>query len=196
MLRAQFDSPRVSGGGETVMKRSLAVAALLFALPVMAADKPITKTEKVTVKTTIEAIDHEHRTITFMDKDGNYETVWAGPEVQRFNELKVGDKVTFHYTSMVAVKVRKPGEPGAPVSSEHPAIVRETGAKPGATITEQETVTVVIKAIDPKAPAVTVKTEDGHTMSFMVEDKGLLKKFKVGDRVEITYTDAVMISVE
>jgi Cu/Ag efflux protein CusF len=179
------------------MKRSLAVVALLFALPVMAlADKPITKTEKVTVKTTIEAIDHEARTVTFMDKDGNYETVLCGPEVQRFNELKVGDKVTFHYTASVVVKVRKPGEPGSPVSSEQPAIVRETGAKPGATITEQETATVVIKAIDPKGPAVTVKTEGGHTMSFLVEDKGLLKKFKPGDKVEITYTDSLMISVE
>jgi Cu/Ag efflux protein CusF len=179
------------------MKRSLAAVALLFALPVAAGTtKPITKTEKTTIKTTIEAIDHEHRTVTFMDKDGNYETVWAGPEVQRFNELKVGDKVTFRYTESVAVRVRKPGEPGAPVSSEAPAIVRETGAKPGATVTQQETVTVLIKAIDLKAPSVTVKTEDGHTMSFMVEDKGLLKKFKPGDRVEITYTDAVMISVE
>jgi len=178
------------------MKRSLAVVAL-FALPVVAlATDPITKTEKVTIKTTIEAIDHEHRTVTFMDKEGNFDTVWVGPEVQRFNELKVGDKVTFRYTASVVLKVRKPGEPASAVSSEQPAIVRETGAKPGATITQQETATVLIKAIDPKGPGVTVKTEDGHTMSFLVEDKGLLKKFKPGDRVEITYTDAVMISVE
>lgn len=178
------------------MKKTLTVIALLVALPIIAlADKPATKSATLTIKTTIDAIDHEARSITFRDKDGNYETVYAGPEVKRFDELKVGDKVTFRYTASVVVKVAKAGEPlGA--SAESPAIVRETGEKPGATITQQHTATVLVKAIDPKVPAVTVQTEDGHTVSHQVENKDLLKGIKPGDHVQITFTEALMISVQ
>ena len=42
----------------------------------------------------------------------------------------------------------------------------------------------------------TVLTEDGRTVSFKVEDKKNLKDVKVGDKVEVTYTEAVMISVK
>ena len=57
---------------------------------------------------------------------------------------------------------------------------------------------MTIKAIaaDAKVPSVTVLTEDGRTVSFKVEDKNNLKDVKVGDKVEITYTVAVMISVK
>jgi Cu/Ag efflux protein CusF len=182
---------------ETAMKKALAVAALLIALPVVAlATKPATRTETTTIKTTIDAIDHEARTVTFKDKEGNLETVAVGPEVKRFNELKVGDKVTFKYTESVVVKVRKPGATGMGSSSEEPAVVRSTGEKPGATVTQQQTAVVVVKAIDMKVPAVTVQTEDGRTTSFKVEDKGLLKNIKAGDKVEINYTEALVISVE
>jgi Cu/Ag efflux protein CusF len=56
--------------------------------------------------------------------------------------------------------------------------------------------TVTVKAIDAKIPSVTVLTEDGRTASFKVEDKKNLEGVKVGDKVEITYTEAVMISVK
>ena len=45
-------------------------------------------------------------------------------------------------------------------------------------------------------PSITVLTEDGRTVSFKVEDKNNLKDVKPGDKVEVTYTEAVMISVK
>jgi Cu/Ag efflux protein CusF len=75
-------------------------------------------------------------------------------------------------------------------------VTRSQGPKPGGTIAAQETATVTIKAIDPKLPSVTVLTEDKRTVSMKVEDKKNLKDLKVGDKVEITYTEAVMISVK
>ena len=42
----------------------------------------------------------------------------------------------------------------------------------------------------------TVLTEDGRTVSFKVDDSKNLKDVKVGDKVEITYTQAFMISVK
>jgi len=55
---------------------------------------------------------------------------------------------------------------------------------------------VTIKAIDLSIPSVTITTEDGSTMSFKVEDKKNLTGVKAGDKVQITYTRALAISVE
>jgi Cu/Ag efflux protein CusF len=63
-------------------------------------------------------------------------------------------------------------------------------------MTQQQTVTVLVKAVDMKAPSVLVQTEDGHMESFRVEDKGNLKNVKPGDHVIITYSEALLISVE
>jgi Cu/Ag efflux protein CusF len=179
------------------MKRALAVAVGLAVLSFSAyAQKPVTKSASITHKAKIEAIDHDDRTITLKDKDGKLEVLHAGPEIKRFDELKVGDEVTFKYTESVAVRLRKPGDPVVASSSGEPAIVRGTGAKPSGSITQQETATVLIKAVDTKTPAVTVQSEDGRTMSLKVEDKGLLKDVKVGDKMEVTYTIALLIDVK
>ena len=58
------------------------------------------------------------------------------------------------------------------------------------------TATVTIKAIDAKVPAVTVLTDDGRTASFKVDDKKNLAGLKAGDKVEITYTQAFVVSVK
>ena len=178
------------------MKRILAVSALLVLLPIVAlAQKPNTKTHTTTLKATIDAIDKDARTVTLKDKDGDYQTIYCGPEIKRFDELKVGDEITFRYTESIVVKMAKAGDK-AKSSSEEPAVVRGAGAKPSATITHQQTAVVLVKAIDSKAPSVTVQTDDGRTSSFKVENKGLLKNIKAGDRVEIHYTEALAISVE
>jgi Cu/Ag efflux protein CusF len=175
----------------------LMLTMLLFAAaPISAfAQKPVTEGDIVEMTAEIVAIDHDARMITLEDEDGESETIFAGPEVKRFDDLKVGDKVTFRYYESIVSQIRKPGE-SAPAPSGAPALVRGTGPKPSATLSQQQTATVTITAIDPKAPSVTVKTEDGRTMSFKVEDKKNLDGVKVGDRVDITYTAAVMITVK
>src|SRR5262245_55883355 len=151
-------------GGRTIMKTLLTVLAVLLLLPMAAfAQKPITEKATVTVKATIDAIDSDTRMITLKDKDGNYETIYAGPEVKRFNELKVVDKVTFKYTESVVMQIKKAGEAVPPSSTGDTAVVRNPTAKPSGSMTQQDTTTVTIKAVDPKIPSVTVLTEDGRT---------------------------------
>ena len=179
------------------MKRTLAVLAVLVALPVVArAQKPVTQTEAIELTTKIEAIDKTARLVTLKDKDGATETIYCGPEVKRFDELKVGDTVTFRYYESIAYAIRKPGQPSSLPAQTGPSVTRSEGPKPGGTIAKQETATVTVKAIDEKVPSITVVTEDARTVSLKVEDKKNLKDVKVGDKVELTYTEAVMISVK
>jgi Cu/Ag efflux protein CusF len=158
------------------------------------AQKPVTQGAAVTETATIVAIDSTNRLITLKDKDGITDTIVAGPEVKRFSELKVGDNVTFRYYESVVYAIQKPGDKApAPVAG---GIVRSTGPKPGGTMSEQMTAVVTIQAIDAKVPSVTIKTEDGTIMSFKIEDPKNLTGVKVGDKVQITYTRALAISVE
>ena len=56
--------------------------------------------------------------------------------------------------------------------------------------------TVTITAIDEKVPTVTFKGPKGNTRTIKVKDPAKLKGVKVGDQVELTYTQAIALSVE
>jgi hypothetical protein len=171
-----------------------ALTTVLAATAVVHAQKPVTQGAAVTETFTIDAIDFAERLVTLRDKEGNTETIFCGPEVQRFNALKVGDKVTFRYYESVVYAIRKPGStPPAPKASS--GVVRTPGEKPGGTISQQMTATVTVNAIDPKVPSVTVTASDGRKMSFKVENPKNLEGVKVGDQVEVTYTVGLAISV-
>jgi Cu/Ag efflux protein CusF len=175
---------------------SLILALAVIAAPAASAQVPtsVGKTSIVTVTAVIVAIDSTNRLITLKRDDGISETIFAGSEVQRFSELKVGDKVTFKFQESVVYAIQQPG--AKPPDAEKAGIVRSGGPKPGAKASREMTVVVTVQAIDVKVPSITVKTEKGETMSFKVEDKSNLTGVKAGDKVQITYSIALAISVD
>lgn len=178
------------------LKMTIALAALCAAPVLAQAQKPVVVTDSTERTATIEAIDHTSRAITLKTKDGQTETMVAGPEVKRFNELKVGDTLTFRYYESTAFSIRKPGDKApAPVNTD-PTMTRGTGAKPSGTLSQQANATVVVKAIDLAVPSVTVLTDENKLVTMKVADKKNLEGLKVGDKVDITYTEALMISVK
>jgi len=149
---------------------------------------------KVTETFTIEAIDYPSRVITLKDSKGKMETLTAGPEIKRFNELKPGDKVTMTYTESVVYTIRPSTGTAPPASTT--SMHRESTGKPGATMTSTVNASVVVDEIDLKTPSITVKTDSGNVMSFKVNDKKALEKVKVGDRVDIEYTRGLAVQVK
>ena len=177
------------------MKQLIAVAAVFGLFAVTAhAQKPVTQGAAVTESFVIDAIDHSARLVTLRGEDGLTETIFCGPEVERFNALKVGDKVSFRYYESVVYQVRKPGTSAAP-PSQGSAIVRSAGDKPGGTVAQQVIAVVTVNEVDVKVPSITVTTAEGRRMSFKVEDPKNLEGVKVNDKVEITYTQGLAISV-
>jgi Cu/Ag efflux protein CusF len=173
---------------------SVAVAAALVMTGEPAnAQKPVSLAEVVSETFTIEQIDHTTRRVTLKDKDGYVEDVICGPEVTRFDALKVGDRVTFRYHESLVTAIQRPGTAKAAGSA---AVTRTPGTKPGGTIAQQMTAVVSLEAIDAKVPSVSIKTEDGRRMSFKVENAKNLEGYKPGDKVEVTYTQALAVSVE
>ena len=150
--------------------------------------------EVKTVSATVEAIDYDARLVTLKAEDGTMETIFVPQTVERFAALKVGDTVTFRYHESVVLQLRKPGDPATPPPPAA-ALVRTPGEKPGGTLSQQITATVTVVAVDPDVPSITVRTEDGRTMSQRVQDKARLEGVKPGDKIEITYTQALAVSV-
>lgn len=173
----------------------LAAAAMWAAgTGLAAAQKPIVKSQSVSASAIVQAIDSANRRVTLRNDKGEEETYVVGPGVKRFDAVKVGDKVTMTYVESLVFQVRKPGEP-ADKASLDAAITRANGAMPGGTIAVQEKQTVTIKAIDPALPSITVTTEDGRTITRKIENKKNLEGVKVGDQIDITYTEAILTSV-
>lgn len=174
----------------------LPVLAVLIAVPLAARAETPPSAEGAVVRTKIEALDPVARLVTLTKENGEREMIYAGPEIKRFDELKVGDTVTFRFHESVA-QLRKPGQSGrTPPAGGGPKIVYGQGARPGGMSTQQVTAMVMVKSVDAKVPAVTVVGEDGRAGTFRVESARELSGVRPGDRVEIAYTRAVMIAVE
>lgn len=183
----------------TALTAFFALTIAIFAPVARAQDNPpvMNGTATATVTEKVVAIDYATREITLQDKDGNKDSFQASPAIKRFNEIKVGDTITFSYQESVALNMVKAGADMAAASpSSSPVVTELGGAKPAGQISQTMTTTVTIQAIDMTAPSVSVKTEDGRVLTFAAKNKDLLKGFKVGDVVRITYSQALMMAVQ
>ena len=189
------------------MKRIFAAAFVVAAVAtagvsVLAAEpeasatpKPIVVKDKITVTATIEAIDKTNRTVMLKGPKGNLVELTVDEGVTRFDSLKVGDSVKADYYETVAYELVKPGAVAAPdtVTARSGKL---TGEKPGGGVMSTTVTTVTIVAIDMETPAVTIRTSDGSIQSFRVRKRQNLEGVKVGDKVQVTQTSALMIAVE
>jgi hypothetical protein len=171
-----------------------AAAMVLGALAPLGAQTKTITGEQETITATVEAIDHGNRNVTLKGPKGNYVTIAVPPGVSRFDSIKVGDKLTATYYENVVLNVLKPGE--KPKDTAEAAVTRSDSTKPGATASKQRTITAEITAIDMKVPSISFKGPNGWAYSSKVEDKNALSKVKVGDKVDITWTEALLIGFD
>jgi hypothetical protein len=172
----------------------MAAAGLVsMAQTAMAQSKTITYEQK-TETGVVEAIEASTRTVSLRKPDGTIVTTVAGPDIKRFPELKVGDKVTARFYENVVLRMKRPGESEGYSASK--ATTPSEQVLPGGTKAKQVSITATITAIDPATPSITFSGPNGWKYSSKVQDKAALEKVKVGDKVEITWTEAVLVSVE
>jgi hypothetical protein len=144
---------------------------------------------------TVTAIDKATRTVTLKGADGKEFPVVAGPDVRRFDQIKVGDEVVVGYLQALALELKKGG--GAPVvkaeSSE--AARAASGAQPGGVVARKVTVMADVVAVDAKTQTVTLRGPQ-RTVDLSVPDPKQFKMIAVGDQIQATFTEAVAISLE
>lgn len=180
------------------MKRSicLAIIGVLTAIGCATAKEPFQKEETVEATATIEAIDAENRLLSIR-APGGAATIVAGPEVRNFDQIRVGDEVKVTYTAAVGAAITKSKEKPT-TTYDAGAIAAPIGAKPAAAVGATVSTTVQIESVDTSFDAVTFKRPDGFSRTIAVsspEAKKFIRTLKKGDMVDVTYTEALAISV-
>jgi hypothetical protein len=149
--------------------------------------------EATTITATVEAIDATTRTLTVKGPKGNLVPITVPKSMARFSEIKVGDSITARYYDNIVIRLKPTGEPAVDTMEEG---LTKGSAGPVGTAAMQRTITATIVAIDNSVPSITFKGEKVNwTYSSRVADKAALAKVKVGDRVDITWTEAMTVSV-
>jgi hypothetical protein len=152
------------------------------------------KSAPVSITATIEAIDQTNRIVTLKGPKGNLVDTYVDESNKRFNQLKVGDQVKAEYYESLAMSIRKPGAT-APAAGVKESVTPREGA-PGATAARQLTASVTVTALDQKVPSISVKGPKGNVFSMRVQDPKRLEGVKVGDTIDVTYTQALLIAVD
>jgi Cu/Ag efflux protein CusF len=162
------------------------------------AEKPVGRsTTSVTkVRGTVSAIDKDAGTVTLKGPKGRTLTIEV-MDKQKLDVIKVGDPVVAAYVEAVAFRVQKAGSGAAPgVSVQETRVTSKPGETPAGAVGREVTATVTITAIDKKAHTVTVKGPRGGVETIKAKDPKNLEGLKVGDMVEITYTQALAVSLD
>jgi Cu/Ag efflux protein CusF len=150
----------------------------------------------VTATARVKGIDLPTRRVTLERADGSEVTFYADDTVRNLPQVKVGDEVTASYYESLAYEVKRPGAatPGATVAEE--AARAKLGEKPAGAGARVTTIVATIAGIDKAAGTVTLQGPGGRATTLKARDPRNLERVAVGDLVEITYTEAVAVSVD
>lgn len=143
---------------------------------------------------TVDIIDVPTRIVELKRSEGYYVRLHVPETFNNFESLKVGQTVKATYNENVILSIQKSGgkehkrEPVAPPKSTadahgNPDLVRK--------------VTATVTAIDPKFGNVSfTDPANGRLYFARVDNSDVSKMVKVGDKVDITYTQATLVELK
>lgn len=183
-------------------KLLLCLAAVTFSVSCTSqpAD-PVTVENLETVSATVTAIDLKKRLVSLKSADGGSTTIEVPEEVRNLAQMKVGDEVVVRYYNSIGAAVRPKGTPTDLTAVDEAAVLgrAEPGAKPGGGVGAVTSTTVAIQSVDKTHHTVTFSGPDGYVRVVQVKDPAAQKfiaTLKSGDLVDLTFTEALAVSVE
>ena len=151
--------------------------------------------EAVRVRGTVAAIDKQESTVTLKGPKGRTLTIEVRDK-SKLDAIAVGDPVVATYMEALVVQVKKSGTAAPGVATQETRVSSKPGETPAGAIGREVSLTGTITAIDRKAHTVTVKGPEGRTQTITARDPKNLEGVKVGDLVELTYTQALAVSLD
>jgi len=152
----------------------------------------------VTAQGKVTDINKETRDVTLMGSQGELVTITASDAVKRFDEISIGDTVTFDYYTYMKAEFRQPTEE----ELNEPLVVLVEGGKapegmdPAAIVGAQVKAVVTIEILNRPSMLATVKGPRGNYTSIPMEDEELMAQLHIGQVVILTYTEAMAVSLE
>jgi hypothetical protein len=160
----------------------------------------IGRTEAVSARAIVKAVDLQTRTVTLEAPDGHTVALKVGEQVQNLPQVKPGDTVIAHYYTSTAYVLAPPGTK-LPDDSLTIAGARATpGEKPGGAVGDKMVVSGLVVGVDPTLHTVSlVDPAGGRIRSVNVvtpEGQQSMKLIKIGDTITAIITEAVLVGVE
>jgi hypothetical protein len=175
------------------------VAVLMSAPSIAGAQAREATLSEVTVRGTVQAIDHAARTVTVQAEGGNAVTLDVPTTATRFDQVRVGDIVAMTYYDRVSVRAKPADEAEVNrVLEPTTTTTANPGTLPGATRARQRVATMTLTAVDPATRSVTFSGPKGNAYTrYVIDtvDPAVLTSLKVGDRVDVTWTEALSLQV-
>jgi hypothetical protein len=178
-------------------------AAMAFATPVLAQTSSTApakvmdaeaKMQATEITAVITALDLKNRIVTLKGPAGNEFAVVVDPAVKGLQNVKIGDTVSVKYYQAVALDFKKgDGIRMMTVSTAAGAGTKKT--MPGVSGVQQVTTVSNIWAINAASGTVTVRGPLGHFFEVALKDPKMLDGVKVGDQMQVTFTEAVAVAV-
>lgn len=176
---------------------ALGLAAVLGLAGCATTPEPATVTQSQKAVATVEAIDQATRVVTLKGADGKPITFKAGPEVRNLAQVRKGDRVVVEYREALMAEVVKKGtgttDAGAVAGRAVP------GDRPGMAVGDFVRFPVTIYEVDRVQNIVEVTGPRGFNRRIAVTDpkmREFIRGLRKGDEVEVTFTEALAISVE
>lgn len=147
--------------------------------------------EYIEGEATIQSIDRAKRTLTLRNAEGRTGTVEVPPDVN-LERMKPGDEVVIGLFQSLSARVLPPGSAalGATLATGSTA----PGEPGGRAWGQQVTVVNAVTAVDLVKHTVTLRGADGSSRTIIVKDPEMqqrLSNLKIGDLIELTYSEAV-----
>src|SRR6267378_2425312 len=133
----------------------------------------------VEVAAQVVAIDKATRTVTLKGPRGN-----------------IVDVVVVRALQSLTLALQKTKSGGAAISATETAVQAKPGQRPAAAAAREVTAIAKVTAVDRKASTISLRGPRGNTVTLDVQNPDHFKVVKVGDEVQVVYTEAVAISVE
>ncbi|HSR61048.1 MAG TPA: hypothetical protein VLL47_09850 [Robiginitalea sp.] len=152
----------------------------------------------VSMEGIVKDINPESREVTLTDGDGGMVTITAGDSVERFDEIAVGDLVSFEYYTFIKAEFRQP----TPEETNEPLQVVAAGGKapegvdPAAVVGAMVKAVVTIEVLNRPNMLATVRGPRGNYVTIPLEDPSLIEQLRVGQVVILTYAEAVAASLQ
>lgn len=148
---------------------------------------------------TVRAVAPELGLLAFESASGERGVVQVGPDVKNLSEIDPGDRLRIRYSRAVAAHVVKAEAPQVLQHVEKQERTLEPGKRPELTSARETKALVRVEEIDTAANTVIVTGPDGLQRMFNVRTPQMrryIRTLKAGDTVEVTFTEAVAVSIE
>lgn len=145
------------------------------------------------VQATVDLVDQQSRIVELKRPEGFFVRLHVPETFTNWDALKVGNAVNATYYENVIMKIEKSGaqtharEPLTP-----PKSTTETHGSPDLV----RKVTATVSAVDTKLGSVSFSEDNGRLYTARTEKPDMAKKVKVGDKVDLTYTQATLFELK